>query len=246
VRNRMDAPYLREFQDRVARQAAAFPGDFFLAAPQRTPAVALTFDDGPDAACTPRLLDLLRGAGARATFFVVGVRARRYPEMVRRMKAEGHEIGAHGWVHQRMDLMGASTFATHVEQSQALLSEISGALPVLFRPPYGSLGDDDVAVLAKRKIRVVNWSVDSFDWREGYDDPERITKTVLDLAHPGAIILFHCSQEHDATLRALPRIIDTLRRRGYALRAVSELLPPPRSAPRNLPPPVRGSSSIER
>lgn len=191
------------------------------------PRVALTFDDGPHAAATSRVLDLLGECGARATFFVVGQRVEAggasAAALLRRMNAEGHEIGNHSWSHPNISRLSHAGIREQVERTQGAIERACGFRPVLFRPPGGAMDFAAVRSLAGTEIRdVAMWSVDPSDWaRPGR---ERIWRRVADAAQDGSIILLH--DTHEETVRALPVILDLLQARGFAIVTVSEVLQP--------------------
>ena len=148
-------------------------------------ATALTFDDGPDPESTPALLDLLASHGARGTFFLVGKRAAKHPELIARLLAEGHAIGNHSWDHPALPRL---TFAGVSDQLRRAATAIDRPLAMM-RPPYGD--QSLVSHLAARRFgyTVVAWSVVGADWAE--DDGPAIAERILEGLHPGAIVLLH-------------------------------------------------------
>jgi peptidoglycan/xylan/chitin deacetylase (PgdA/CDA1 family) len=225
LRNDVDGA-LRRFKNVVARQAQAFPQSFFLEGPGEDKAIALTFDDGPDPVYTDRILGILEKADVKATFFLVGAKVRHWPQVARRIERAGHATGGHGYEH--IDLAKLSPDAAvheQLEPTQKAFSEILGHPMRLFRPPYGALTDDEIARFAKRGLTIVDWSVDSLDWKVGAEGADRIYRTVMRYVHPGAIVLLHSGGgNHGATARALPGLLDTLRAQGYRFVTVPELL----------------------
>jgi len=181
--------------------------------PRRGQRIALTFDDGPDAEWTPRVLDLLAAARARATFFLVGERAQRAPDVVRRMAADGHEIANHSWSHRSPWLCGPRATREEVARAHATLTELAGAPPRHFRPPWGMV---NAALFAE--VRRVG---------ERFSAPRQVGY-VLRHAHPGAIVDLHDAEGTRAApsrlVEALPRMIRGLRDRGYTLTTVADLL----------------------
>jgi peptidoglycan/xylan/chitin deacetylase (PgdA/CDA1 family) len=189
--------------------------------------VALTFDDGPDPRWTPRILDILAEYRSRATFFMLVQNARRFPELVHRVVAEGHEVALHGIDHRR--LAGSSRRSTRLllEPAAAELAEISGVPIKYFRPPFGAqtvgtfLGERDAG------LETVMWDVDSFDWREL--DEVKVASGVVDRAEPGTIVLLHdtladdpeCAFDRATTVQL---IVDGLRRRSLQSTTVSTLM----------------------
>ncbi|WP_119727398.1 polysaccharide deacetylase family protein [Thermomonospora amylolytica] len=180
--------------------------------------VALTFDDGPGPH-TARLLDLLRPTRARATFFVVGRQVRPNAAVVRRIVAEGHEIGNHTWSHARLPGLPEGAIRAEVDRTQDAVHDVTGVRPRVFRPPYAVT---DARVGRVAGLPQVMWSVDPMDWRAR--KPERmkrvIEETVRD-TRPGGIVLLH--DTHGPTVSAIPELVARLKRQGYELVTVSEL-----------------------
>jgi len=178
----------------------------------QAPVAALTFDDGPDPQSTPKFLGLLRDYGARATFFMVGEAARRYPEVVAEVARGGHTIGSHSWDHPSFAL-------TSREERRAQLRSWEAALRPhgarLFRPPYGQLGLGARLDLMWAGYTVVGWSVDVGDWRE--QDATKMTAGLLEKIVPGCIVVLH-----DAIY--LPLLAESLPDRTPLLRALEEAL----------------------
>ena len=181
--------------------------------------IGLTFDDGPFPETTPLLLDTLRQAGARATFFLVGERAAAHSEMVRRIAAEGHSIGVHGLRHHSMVLSSARRVRADLGEARRTIEDCLGApLPaLLLRPPYGFRTWALSRTAARAGWTTVAWSFDPRD----YDPvtPETLAATVVRGVQPGDIVLLHERPEPHATLTALPRILQGWTSRG--LRSVA-------------------------
>jgi peptidoglycan/xylan/chitin deacetylase (PgdA/CDA1 family) len=150
--------------------------------------LALTFDDGPDPASTPELLDVLARRGMRATFFLVGERAARHPELVARIAAEGHAIGNHSWDHPSLPKLTRGQIAAQLDRTRAALAPHGGAL---MRPPYGSQSPKSYLAARARGYRVVMWGVSGGDWRG--DGAEAVAGRILAKVAPGAIVLLHDS-----------------------------------------------------
>jgi peptidoglycan/xylan/chitin deacetylase (PgdA/CDA1 family) len=148
--------------------------------------LALTFDDGPDPASTPELLDALARHGMRATFFLVGSRAARHPELVARIAAEGHEIGNHSWDHPALSILPPREVARQIRRARAALEPHGAAL---MRPPYGALSLATSLVARALGYRVVTWSVACGDARGA--DAGTVAARILKAAAPGAIVLLH-------------------------------------------------------
>jgi len=185
------------------------------------PYVAMTFDDGPVPEQTPRLLDMLKERGIKATFYVVGTNAAAHPEILRRMVAEGHEIGNHSWNHPALSKMSAAGVKSQMDKTNAAIVAAVGQPPKTMRPPYGATN----ASLNRRLneefgLKVIMWSVDPLDWK--YRNSERVANSIITSAKPGDIILAH--DIHASTVNAMPRTLDALLAKGFKFVTVSELL----------------------
>lgn len=178
--------------------------------------VALTFDDGPLAATTPQLLDILKKKQVPATFFVVGTMAERAPEVLKREQKEGHEVGSHTTAHRSLATMSAGEIQAEKQQMNSIVERITGKGVSLARPPYGALSDTVRGTMGQAMIL---WSVDPEDWRDR--KAETVRTRVREMAHDGAVILLH--DIHPTTVEAVPGIIDDLRADGYEFVTVSEL-----------------------
>lgn len=184
--------------------------------------VMLTFDDGPSVPYTAEILDILRASGVKATFFLCGASAERYPELVRRIRDEGHEIGNHTWSHPYLYLASRESMASEIDRTQDILEKITGKRPVWFRPPFGVRGFPLPGLLRERGMKMMLWSDRGHD---GDLNAAGISELTLAQLHPGAIVLLHDGFEakapelvdRAATVSALPRIIAGVRRAGYRL-----------------------------
>ena len=188
--------------------------------------LALTFDDGPDPTWTPRVLDRLAASGVRATFFLVGERAERAPDVVRRMAAEGHEVGNHSWSHRNLWLCGPGATAEQIGRAHERLAALAGAPPRHFRPPWGMVNAAVFRAVRRVGERCVFWSIQPEGQRPA--PAARQVDYVVRRAHPGAIVDLHDAEGTPAAparlLEALPALIDGLRERGYAFATVADLL----------------------
>ncbi|MDE1570103.1 polysaccharide deacetylase family protein [Aquabacter sp. P-9] len=185
------------------------------------PYVALTFDDGPNPETTPKLLKMLADRHVKATFFMLGNRAVQAPEVVKAVAAAGHEIGNHSWSHPQLTKLPVAAADKQVEDTSALLEQITGTKPVLMRPPYGSMSPSLQAHLYEKfGITQIFWSVDPLDWK--IRDPQSVYDQIMKQVRPGAIILAH--DIHPTTVAAMPRVIDALIAKGYKIVTVSELI----------------------
>jgi len=212
--------------------------------------VALTFDDGPDPRWTPKILDILKAANVKATFFVVGVNAERYPALVRRIVNEGHEIGNHTYYHPNLALCWPEHIRLELNATQLLLETITGRATTLFRPPYNAdTGPTDLSELAPLKIAedlnylVVLENIDPQDWAK--PGAGIILRRIKQQRHDGSVILLHdAGGDRSQTVEALPRILDWLHTRGDTIVPLSTLLGTTRDAV--MPPVQGGSQSLTR
>jgi len=179
--------------------------------------VALTFDDGPSATHTPRLLDGLAERGVRATFFLVGYRLEGNEALVRRIQAEGHQIGNHSYDHAQLDILPTQEALKDLTQCDLALCTLLGEGDYWIRPPYGSISEIELEEL---DVPVVGWSVDPRDWERR--NAAAIAADIVACARDGDIILLHdCyASSVDAALLA----VDALLERGLQPVTVEELL----------------------
>ncbi len=206
--------------------------------------VAITFDDGPDPRWTPKILDILKAANVKVTFFVVGVNAERYPALVRRIVNEGHEIGNHTYYHPNLALCWPEHIRLELNATQLLLETITGRATTLFRPPYAAdTGPTELSELAPLKIAedlnylVVLENIDPQDWAKPGADI--ILRRIKQQRHDGSVILLHdAGGDRSQTVEALPRILDWLHTRGDTIVPLSTLLGTTRDA---VMPPVQGN-----
>lgn len=178
--------------------------------------VALTFDDGPFGETTPKLLDILTEKDAPATFFMLGMMAERYPEIVQRVYKERHEVASHSMYHQNLVRLEPEAMRADLDQSKGVFKAILGQGPAYVRPPYGNY-NDFVAAAATRPL--ILWSVDTEDWLNKNTDA--IVATAMSEVHDGAVILMH--DIYPTSVEAVPALIDALRGAGYELATVKEL-----------------------
>lgn len=203
-----------------------YPNDFVLNGSPRKRQVALTFDDGPDRTFTPRILDVLRDHGVKATFFVVGNRVAAHPDVVKRMVREGHVVANHSWNHPNLAKLEPDTVRAQLLRAEDIIFRVAGYRPKLFRPPYGSIQESGILVARDLGYTIVNWNVDSLDWK-GLS-AEQVSTNVLTHVLPGSIILLHSAggegSNLEGTIRALPDIIRRLKADGVTFVTVPELL----------------------
>ncbi len=196
------------------------------------PAVALTFDDGPHPQATPAILDILARHNVPAAFFVVGRHAARHPELVRRMQAEGHLVGNHSFDHDYLGMFRMHQYwRRQLAQTEAVVAQIIGRRPRLFRPPMGFKHPGMTLSVYQRGDAVVTWT------RRGMDGvrttQQRILERLLPQAAARDILVLHdgcagrLSGDRRATVDAVDPLIAGLRGRGLALRRLDELIGQP-------------------
>ena len=152
-------------------------------------ALALTFDDGPDPDVTPRILDVLDEIGGKGTFFLLGEKVKKHPNIARNIQEHGHAIGNHSFSHRKLLLMKREAVEYEIDETQKVISDAVGSEPVFFRPPYGLFDFTCANVVKERGMTVVLWTVLSGDYSG--DSPEKIIERVLPFIKPGAIQVFH-------------------------------------------------------
>lgn len=185
------------------------------------PYVALTFDDGPHASNTPRLLNILRDRNVKATFYVIGKNVDLYPGIVRRTVAEGHEIGNHTYNHPKLSAMSMAAVNQELKRTEDSIVRACGVTPKTMRPPYGALLQNQrQSIYNSFGYPTIMWSVDPLDWRR--PGASVVTSRILSGASQGGIILLH--DLHASSVDAVPGVIDGLLRKGYRFVTVSQLL----------------------
>ncbi|WP_416985433.1 polysaccharide deacetylase family protein [Streptomyces sp. T028] len=194
---------------------------------RRAKCVALSFDGGPSPT-TPGLLDILEQNGLHATFFVQGRgHIAKYPDILRRISDEGHEIGNHTWNHPRLTDLDDADARQELTRTQEAIEKITGTRPVLMRPPEGRTNRHVAEICRDLGLAQILWSVTAKDYET--TDSALITQRVLDQTHRDGIILLH--DLHKGTVPAVPGIIKALEQRGYTLVTVSQLLAPAQPRP---------------
>ena len=183
------------------------------------PMIALTFDDGPSAH-TQRLLDIFKKYGGKGTFFVLGNTLDNRKDTLKRMVAEGHEIGNHSWSHRQFTNIGIDEVKDEIMMTRAKIYDITGVDCTIVRPPYGACSDEIRALGKEIGVSYINWSVDTLDWKT--KNAEAVFKEIMKDASDGHIIL--CHDLHKTTVDAMEKVIPALIDEGYQLVTVSELL----------------------
>ena len=185
------------------------------------PFIALTFDDGPNATLTPKLLDLLAARHLKATFFVVGQNAADHPEILKRAVREGHEIANHSWSHPNLGKMSDEAVRRELQKTDDAIAAAIGKRPTLLRPPYGSItAHQKKWIHDEFGYRIIIWDVDPLDWKR--PGPSVVTARILKETHAGSIVLAH--DIHAPTIEAMPKTFDQLIEKGFKSVTVTELL----------------------
>jgi peptidoglycan/xylan/chitin deacetylase (PgdA/CDA1 family) len=185
------------------------------------PYIAMTFDDGPSAANTPRLLDILKQRNIKATFFLIGQNVASNPDIVRRILADGHEIGNHSWTHPQLSKLSDDRVTAEITKTQDAIKDASGFTPTILRPPYGAItARQREWIESKFGLSIILWSIDPFDWKR--PGASVITQRILSQVRPGAIILSH--DIHKQTVDAMPATLDGLIAKGYKFVTVTQLI----------------------
>jgi peptidoglycan-N-acetylglucosamine deacetylase len=186
--------------------------------------IALTFDDGPWPETTEKVLAALKQENVKATFYMVGQPLQSFPELGKKVLADGHVIANHT-LHHWYKQMSPLVAQREIEDTQKIIRDILHVETAYFRPPGGVLTNGLVAYAQKQGQSVNMWSVDSNDSHPKRPSPEAMLKTILAQATPGGIVLMHDGGgSHDNTAKAVPQIIIKLREQGYRFVTVPELL----------------------
>ncbi|MCJ8014573.1 polysaccharide deacetylase family protein [Paenibacillus sp. KQZ6P-2] len=178
--------------------------------------VALTFDDGPHPKNTLKILELLKKYDAKATFFMLGNRVDFYPDVVKKIADQGHELGNHTWDHKDLTTLSTAEAIQEVERTNQAIKSAAGREPTVFRPPYGARNK---AVENAISMPTVLWTIDTLDWKS--HNPDQILKIVKENVKDGSIILMH--DIHKTTVEAVEPVLKYLKKEGYECVTVSEL-----------------------
>ncbi len=192
------------------------------------PYIAMTYDDGPHAQNTPRLLDMLKQRGIKATFYMVGQCAAEYPQIVKRIAAEGHEVANHSWSHPQLTKLSDDGVKQQLQQTHDAIVAGGGVAPKTMRPPYGAFSERQKRwAFGEMGYRTILWDVDPLDWK--YRNAARVEAEILKHTVAGSIILTH--DIHKSTVDAMPSTLDALTAKGFKFVTVSQLLAMDRPLP---------------
>jgi peptidoglycan/xylan/chitin deacetylase (PgdA/CDA1 family) len=190
--------------------------------------VALTFDDGPDPAVTPMLLDLLQQEKIPAAFFCIGKNVQANPQVVRRISSEGHLIGNHTFSHgNNVPLMLRARLCQEIESTQVAIHDAVGERPKWFRPPFGVTTPHFKAAMKRCGLGMAGWDVRSFDTR---NDSDVVIQRVVSQARPGSIILLHDAGIPAEKVLTIARlVIQQLREKGFEFVRLDQLIGSPQN-----------------
>ena len=185
--------------------------------------IALTFDDGPHPRYTPQIIEILDQYNIKATFFIIGVNAKNYPDTIESIIKHGHEIGNHTFSHPHVSCLNSHTLKEEVEKCESTVFGLTDYKTKLFRPPEGLIDADVRSVLRCLDYKVILWDIDTRDWAN--TPPETIANNVISNVKSGDIILMHDYIAHNSpTPDALRLFIPKLIEKGYKFVVVGELI----------------------
>ncbi len=182
--------------------------------------IAISFDCAWGTEYTDKILETLDFYGVKCTFFAVEFWTEKYPEYVKKIAENGHEIGTHSATHSKMSLMSAADIEKELTSSAAAIEKITGKKVELFRPPFGDYDDELIRTAEKLGYYTVQWSVDSLDWKDL--SAEEIATRIINKVKSGSIILCHNNGLH--TAESLPLVFSELIKRGYEFAPIGELI----------------------
>jgi polysaccharide deacetylase family sporulation protein PdaB len=184
--------------------------------------VALTFDHSWGNKFTPSILDTLKQHNQKATFFIMGPWAQKYPDVAKRMVTDGHEIASHGYRHENYGDRTREWVTEDIEKSHKLIKEVTGVDATLIRPPNGHYNQQSLKATEDLGYKTIIWNIDSLDWKNPGRDV--IIERVMKRLKPGGIILMHASDTPVQTADALPILLDKIKAEGYEIVTVGQLL----------------------
>jgi peptidoglycan/xylan/chitin deacetylase (PgdA/CDA1 family) len=211
----------------LAAQVPRFAAAYGLDCRIDRDAVAVTFDDGPHPEGTPKVLETLAQAGAKATFFLVGEQVRAHPEVARAVADAGHEIALHGDRHTLLLRRRARELADDLDRAAATIADVTGHVPVLYRPPYGVFSRRGLALVRAREWRPLLWSTWGRDW-ERRATAGSIARRATRGLRAGDVVLLHDSDAYSSdgswakTAAALPSVLDAVAALGVPAVSVSQ------------------------
>ncbi|MGG3468001.1 polysaccharide deacetylase family protein [Neobacillus pocheonensis] len=184
--------------------------------------VALTFDDGPDAAITPAIIDILNKYRVKGNFFFIGSNVVKYPEVVKKAFDNGNLVLNHSYNHVDLTNLTNQEIQSQIEKTEQAIAEIIGKKPAIIRPPYGETNPKVASIAQNEGDSIVIWSIDTLDWSQ--KEASNIVKNVVANVRNGDIILMHSTPEQTETKKALPQIIEELKKRNFEIVGLDRLL----------------------
>ena len=192
------------------------------------PVIAMTFDDGPHATQTPRLLKMLKERNIHATFFVVGQCVAQNPEIAKQIVEEGHEMANHSWSHPQLTKLVEGSVHEQLQKTHDVIVQTTGVKPTLMRPPFGAFTTGQRTWShAEWGYKCILWDVDSLDWQ--HRNPAKTESIIMSNTHSGSIVL--CHDIHKTTIDAMAATLDGLIAKGFKFVTTSELLAMHKEAP---------------
>lgn len=183
--------------------------------------IAISFDATWGAEYTPKLLDILEEYNIQTTFFLTNIWLKEYPDVAKKIRLAGHEIGMHSVSHPHLNQLTEEQIAYELKGNFDMIAEITGFQAKLFRPPFGEYNNKVIQVIESMGYIPIQWSIDSLDWKENMGKQD-IIKRVTENLHPGAIVLFHNNGRYTAD--ALEEIIIYAFEKGYEIIPISQLI----------------------
>jgi len=191
--------------------------------------VTLTFDDGPNGRYTSDILDSLKRHKVKACFFLLGENVEYYPDIAKRIKAEGHLIGNHTYSHRHLSRLGRKSITQQIELCEDAFKKILRLSPKFFRAPYGKYNDTAKRVIRQQGYQLIGWGPAADDYKN--PSPDTIVNRIVSKTKDGSIILLHdganCrhGESRRNTVKALPEIIKTLKEKGFRFVRLDKLCP---------------------
>lgn len=183
--------------------------------------IAITFDDGPNQKFTPKVLQLLKDYDAKATFFCIGKHVKKYPELLKQIAADGHNIGNHSYSHSTtIDFKSTEAWLQELKDTDQAVFNLLGSKPNLFRPPYGVTTPHLAKAIKVTAHIVIGWNIRSFDM--ALKNPDAILKRIVKRVQPGGIILLHDAHENIEIV--LEQLLQFLKKQDYQIVTIKELL----------------------
>lgn len=183
--------------------------------------ISLTFDDGPDPKITKKILDVLELAGAKATFFVIGEKAAKHPDLINLIIIKGHTLGNHSWSHHAgIGLFSKQKLLADFNQCSQKIEELTGEKVSYLRPPFGVTNPRYEYVLKNTGLKSIGWSIRSYDTSEKKE--QRLLHRITSQLNPGSIVLLHDTKE--ITLAILPALINYCNQKNIAIKPLAELI----------------------